>query len=134
MSLRQQPTPEARRRWNETQRAAAIRYAQSRKTTKPIRRRSKKMAVAVRLLSKEYAAFLAEPEHEWCEFPLGCGQRSDTVHHLAGRVGSLLRDRRFWRGSCTAHNGWCEDNPAEANRIGWRLPRVGSPVQTGGGE
>lgn len=61
-------------------------------------------------------------EPRLCEFPLGCTRIAESWHeyHSRGQGGSYV-DRSNLRASCLQHNGWAEDNPLEAHRIGWRL-------------
>jgi hypothetical protein len=87
-----------------------------------MRRVSLKRARIERERAKLNAELRDEPRR--CEFPLGCTQIADCWHefHTRGQGGSIV-DRDNLRASCIAHNGWAEDNPLEAHRIGWRLLR-----------
>ncbi|HZQ33757.1 MAG TPA: hypothetical protein VFB19_18745 [Mycobacterium sp.] len=86
-----------------------------------LRARSPKRAADMRAYGREVEAFLAEPEHATCEFPLGCASRSTAVHHRRGRFGRRLRDQRWWAGTCAFHNAYAEDHTGEALACGWLL-------------
>lgn len=62
-------------------------------------------------------------DHPICEFP-GCGSREVTLHHMKGRIGSLLHDKRYFKALCWSHHQWVELNPDEAKRMGLSLSRL----------
>lgn len=62
-------------------------------------------------------------DHPICEFP-GCGSREVTLHHMKGRIGSLLHDKRYFKALCWPHHQWVELNPDEAKRMGLSLSRL----------
>lgn len=84
-----------------------------------MRARSPKRARQMR----EYGALVGPflEAHEWCEFPLGCGDRSQVVHHQRGRFGLRLLDQTYWAASCNTHNGYAEDHTGHSLEIGWLL-------------
>lgn len=124
---------ESAQRWQEKRRRALVEVnRQGARTTirrTPLKPVSAKRRVEAAVYRVQRLAFLTERPR--CEFPLGCTERSTTVHHLRGRTGDLFLDERWWKASCLDHNAWCEDNPAESDRIGWRLPRVGLVPEDG---
>jgi hypothetical protein len=90
-----------------------------------MRSRSLKRQQQMRAFRKLIAAFLEEEEHATCEFPLGCTEPSQTIHHSRGRFGRRLLQREYWRGSCHFHNNYAETNTGESLDCGW-LVRIES--------
>jgi len=88
-----------------------------------IRGRSRKLQAEMAAYVPEMLAFLAV--HDRCEFPAGCNERSQIVHHRKGRNGRRLRDQRFWSAACDPHNEFAETHTGEALEIGW-LVRINS--------
>jgi hypothetical protein len=43
----------------------------------------------------------------------------NEVHHVRGRLGPLLTDRRWWMAVSKAGHRWLHQNPAEARKRGW---------------
>jgi hypothetical protein len=64
-------------------------------------------------------------ENPDCQFPLGCSEPSEVVHHARGRFGRRLLDRTYWRASCNDHNNYAETNTGESLDCGW-LVRIES--------
>lgn len=48
--------------------------------------------------------------------------RLNEVHHMRGRRGDLLRDRRFWLAVSKQGHRWIHSHPAEARARGWLAP------------
>lgn len=53
----------------------------------------------------------------------------NEVHHMRGRLGTLLRDQRFWIALSKQGHRWVHEHPAEARRLGflcqpgeWNVP------------
>lgn len=91
------------------------------KPTKPIRPRSKKrerQEIKYRNARKKYLE-----QHLVCEFP-GCGCTDVTLHHMRGRIGSLLHDKRYFKALCWPHHEWAERHPKEAKQMRLSLNRV----------
>jgi hypothetical protein len=82
-----------------------------------MRNRSPKRQKEIREFIPLAVAFLEE--HPVCEFPLGCPELSQVVHHARGRFGRRLLDQEWWRGSCTYHNNYAETNTGESLDCGW---------------
>lgn len=51
-----------------------------------------------------------------CEF-LGCNCKEITLHHMAGRIGSLLTDKTNFRSLCLEHHEYVELHPEETKRL-----------------
>jgi len=62
-------------------------------------------------------------ENPVCEFP-GCSSVEITLHHRAGRTGSLFIDERYFCSLCMTHHRWVEENPNEAKKLGLSLSRL----------
>ena len=45
------------------------------------------------------------------------------VHHVAGRLGDFLMDKRWWMALCRKCHSWTHDNPASAKAEGLLVPR-----------
>jgi hypothetical protein len=91
----------------------------------PLRPRSVKMQ---RLYRQERVPLVVEmllaDGLQRCEFPRGCHRVATTLHELLGRAqGGSITDRDNIRRSCIPHNTWAEDNPTEAESIGWKIQR-----------
>jgi hypothetical protein len=62
-------------------------------------------------------------EHPVCEFP-GCSSRRITLHHAAGRCGSFLTNKKFFKSLCQKHHMFVETNPLEAQKMGLSVKRL----------
>lgn len=49
---------------------------------------------------------------------LPCPNAATEVHHIRGRLGALLFDKRYWAPSCYACRLWPHDNKEEARKVG----------------
>ena len=58
-----------------------------------------------------------------CEFP-ECNSTEISLHHSRGRVGSFLTDKIWMRSLCWPHHQFCENNPAEAQRLQLSFKRL----------
>lgn len=54
-----------------------------------------------------------------CRYGWPTCNRITEVHHMRGRAGTLLRDKRFWLGVSKAGHRWIHSHVAEARRRGW---------------
>lgn len=89
----------------------------------PLRYRSKRQEALYRTERRPLVAEMLA-EYPWCQFPLGCDQRSVDIHELKSRAqGGSIIDRANLRASCRLHNQFAEDHPAEAAAIGWKIMR-----------
>lgn len=50
-------------------------------------------------------------------------QQAVEVHHLRGRTGSLLLDKRYWLAVSRAGHLWIHAHPEMARRYGWLCER-----------
>lgn len=103
-------------------RLQAARRPRERKTPAPISNRSDKMTAIIDQLKKLYPVFLRS--HPACEIksPV-CTKKATVVHHSEGRGKNEVLDQRTWMASCTACNGWVEENDAEAREMGAKKSR-----------
>lgn len=62
-------------------------------------------------------------EHPICEYPL-CNSREIQLHHMAGRNGDLLTDKRYFKSLCDKHHKWVELHPSEAKELGLSTDRL----------
>jgi len=81
---------------------------------------SKKRAALLRIYRKRRDEFMAA--HPSCA---RCGQRSEELHHKAGRVGAALLDESRWTALCSPCHRWATEHPLDAIAEGYSLPRVG---------
>jgi hypothetical protein len=86
-----------------------------RKARKFIRRVSRRKAKHNVRYAKESSAWLAQ--NRTCEFP-GCENQSSDVHHMRGRLGSLLLDKCHWMAVCRGCHSWIHNNIAKARDMG----------------
>lgn len=57
-------------------------------------------------------------EHPDCEI---CGNRSQDLHHKAGRVGDLMSNIDYFMAVCRKHHNWIHENPKEAREKGYLI-------------
>lgn len=91
------------------------------KPRKPLKKQSKARAREMRLYYEEKTEFLLRPENLVCAIcrVLGVSPMAATeVHHSRGRIGRLLRDQRFWVGSCRSCREIPHSRPAWAREMG----------------
>ncbi len=62
-------------------------------------------------------------ENPICEFP-ECNSTQVELHHKAGRIGSLLTDKRNFCSLCHYHHEWCELHPIEAKELNLSKSRL----------
>lgn len=58
-----------------------------------------------------------------CQYP-GCKSREVTLHHLKGRIGAYLTDKRFFSALCWPHHQYIETHPEHAKKLGLSLSRL----------
>lgn len=89
------------------------------------KRRNKKMNKAMRVLGKIVDAFLALPGNRVCAIQsLVCTQQATCVNHKAGRTGKKLTDIKYFEPSCSACNGFIEENNQWAMDHGHKVTRL----------
>lgn len=89
------------------------------------KKRAKKMTKAITVLKKIVAAFLALPGNKICaiQSPV-CTQQATCVNHKAGRTGKKLTDIKYFEPSCSACNGFIEENNQWAMDHGHKVTRL----------
>lgn len=85
---------------------------------KQAERRASEPQVEYRKRRKEYMAI-----HPVCEHP-GCDQPATELHHMRGRIGSLLTDPRWYRALCNRHHREVETHPEDAKKLGLSASRL----------
>lgn len=82
------------------------------KRIKPISDKQKERLAIYRVVRDKYLK-----ENPICQFP-GCNATELDLHHLGGRVGSLLTDVSNFCGLCRYHHEWVGSNHLEALEMG----------------
>lgn len=97
------------------------------KQPKPIQPRSKKLSEVMR---KEYVPEVKEMvgKNTPCKVnsPV-CTKKAQGFHHLAGRLGKLLTDKKKVP-CCNACNQFIEKNDAWARANGWKTSKFSEPI------
>ena len=89
---------------------------------KPIAKRSKKMTKEMKLYLKEKAEFLKPGDQ--CELNTDvCRGEATVIHHTRGKIGKLLRDKRYWKKSCVHCNNRVEEKDAKYRAKGLKLSK-----------
>ncbi len=91
------------------------------KPKQPIRKKSEKRTEEEKIYSKKSKLFLETKM--LCEVK-GCRNRSEDVHHRAGRVGGLYLDESKWLAVCRAHHSYIETHPVWAKEEGYSENRL----------
>lgn len=76
--------------------------------------------------NKEYSSIrkVHLEEKPFCELKLpGCGGFATEVHHMKGRIGNLLTNRRYFKSTCRSCHQWVTENSMEAIQLGLSLSR-----------
>lgn len=109
-------------RYNE-KRKAAIGNTEVR-SRKPIAKHSTKRAKEEREYSVKAKAFkLANPDCA-ARVKAGCTGGTEDIHHMAGKIGSMLLDEFYWLPVCRACHNWIEMNPLSAKKLGLSVSRL----------
>lgn len=61
-------------------------------------------------------------KHRFCE--CGCGRRATEIHHMRGKIGSLLCDIRYFKAVSSFCHRAIEDKPKEAKERGLSESRL----------
>jgi hypothetical protein len=93
------------------------------RSTTPIRKRSKKRASQENVYSRLRKEFLLSSHTCQAKLP-NCTHTSTDVHHMRGRVGDLLTDTTHWLSVCRSCHNWIELNPKEAKKLGFSKDRL----------
>ena len=88
---------------------------------KKIPRRSKKRTIQELQYNADRKVFLGKPENQICPVT---GQQTTEVHHMAGRIETLLLDQEYWL--AVSHEGHkeIELNPTWAKEKGFSVSRL----------
>lgn len=62
-------------------------------------------------------------DHPVCEY-IGCNSQDVTLHHMRGRLGSLLTDKRYFKSLCLPHHQFVELHPDQAKQMGLSQSRL----------
>lgn len=87
----------------------------------PIPKRSKKKIVQDLQYSVLRKEFLGKPENRFCPIT---GKPATDVHHMAGRLGDLYLDTRYWIALSREGHRRVEENPEWAKKNGYSLDRL----------
>jgi len=86
------------------------------------RRRSRRMS---RLMA--YYNEVVKPEYleanPLCAVHYDHHHPADQIHHTHGKAGTLMLDKRFFKGVCAGGHAFIQDEPAAARRAGLLCPR-----------
>jgi len=93
------------------------------KPRKAIPKVSEKRKIENRKYTIERLRFLAQPENQKCPVT---GKQTTDIHHMKGRIGSLLLDTRFWIAVSREGHKQIEENPEWAKENGYSQNRVPS--------
>lgn len=77
-------------------------------------------------LNKEYYkdAKLFIKENPLCQLQMnGCTKKAQHVHHVKGRIGKLLMEKKYWKASCDHCNLQAEVRDQEAREAGHKLSK-----------
>jgi hypothetical protein len=88
---------------------------------KPMKKVSDKRALENIIYKSERIKFLQLPENRICPIT---NQPTTDVHHMKGRIGSLLLDKRFWKALSREGHKFVEENPIWAKENGYSLNRL----------
>lgn len=64
-----------------------------------------------------------------CFIPF-CSEMATDIHHMRGRVGTLLTDTQYFRSVCRLHHDKIHQNPEWAREQGYMLDRIGTSTPT----
>jgi len=88
-----------------------------RKGINPVSEKRKLENELYKVVSKEYLK-----DHKFCE--CGCGRKAVEIHHMRGRIGSLLCDIRYFKAVASSCHRTIELNPKQAKENGMSQSRL----------
>jgi hypothetical protein len=91
---------------------------------RPIPQSSSKRKTQTVLYTAARKIFLSKYPKCQAHLPQVCTQVSTDVHHMKGRVGSLLLDERYWLSVCRGCHYWIEMRPEAAKALGFSISRL----------
>ena len=80
----------------------------------------------VKLAEYRVARDLYLRNHPVCEF-YTCDCREVELHHMAGRIGELLVNPKYFKALCREHHHWTEMNSIKAKEMGLSVNRLDIP-------
>lgn len=104
------------------QRYCRLHISGSLKEPKPIAKESKQR----KEVNKDYLPAAKEyiKKHPLCKIKSAvCTGKSQHVHHLKGRIGDMLTDKKYWMPACDKCNSWLEQNDLWARQNGFKLSK-----------
>ncbi|QNS40152.1 hypothetical protein H0S70_06985 [Chryseobacterium manosquense] len=107
--------------WKKEKRAEMNGFLNEKKKPKPIPKMSKKRQQEIREYTIKRLQFLAQPENLKCPIT---GERATEIHHMRGRIGSLLLDTRYWLAVSRNGHRRIEENPEWAKENNYSLNRI----------
>jgi hypothetical protein len=80
-----------------------------------------KMELAYSILRKKYL-----DDHPMCHahIDVRCTQKSEEIHHKAGRIEGLLNDSSLWLPTCRYCHMWIHKNEESAKELGFMVSRL----------
>lgn len=89
------------------------------KTRAPVSRISDKLREENKIYRPLARKFKKDNPYCACYSVLGCGQYTEDVHHMNGRIGKLLNDTTKWLPVCREAHDWIRKNIPTARENGW---------------
>jgi len=89
---------------------------------KPIRKVSKSMQSKLKIYSGLKKEFMSLPENKYC--PIFKNKLSTEVHHLKGRIGSLLLNTEFWISVSSEGHKFIHENDRWSRKRGYLKTRM----------
>ena len=90
---------------------------------KPIAHRSTKRAAQEREYSKLRKDFLLSSQTCQAQLQNICTTHATDIHHMKGRIASLLTDTNFFLAVCRQCHTWIEMHPVEAKELKYSISR-----------
>ena len=107
--------------WKKEKRAEMNGFLNEKKKPKQIPKMSKKRQQESREYTIKRLQFLAQPENLKCPIT---GEIATEIHHMRGRIGSLLLDTRYWLAVSRKGHRKIEENPEWAKENNYSLNRI----------
>ncbi len=109
--------------WNKTHPPKPLKRLSIKPSTGIIRKVSVKRIDDLRRYKRLREKYFLD--HPTCEFP-GCTKKVEDLHHLKGRQGSFLTNKKYFCSLCRNHHEWVHNNDKEARKLGLLLSRIGN--------
>ena len=88
-----------------------------------MRRRTKHRQEQEEEYSYERRVYFSNPLNRICDVK-GCWRDATDIHHMKGREGDLLLDKKYWMPVCRKHHIYIEKHPVWAKENGYSLNRL----------